>query len=84
MMSLVKKLSVLYTSHMESLRKKLMVLDIKGSSANLYDPKIASFELQNEGEVLFCAGNLSKLAIEGFIASHNCNKYRESLELLQL
>ena len=65
-------------------QKKLMVLDIQGSGANLYDPEIASFELQNEGEVLFCAGNLSKLAIEGFIASHNCNKYCESLELPKL
>lgn len=37
---------------------KVMVLDIQGSGYTLYDPEIASTEIQNEdGSYQFCAGN---------------------------
>ena len=64
--------------------KKLILLDIQGSGANLYDPEVASLELQEDGEILFCAGNLSKIAIDAFIAFHVCNKYCELLQLQKL
>ena len=61
--------------------KKLIVLDIQGSGASLYDPEVASIELMADGKVLFCAGNLSTTAIDNFIAQHVCNKYCQLLEL---
>ena len=64
--------------------KKLMLVDIQGSGANLYDPEVASLELQDDGEILFCAGNLSKMAIDTFIAFHVCNQYCKLLELQKL
>jgi hypothetical protein len=48
--------------------KKLILLDIQRSGGNLYDPEVASLELQDDGEILFCAGNLSKMAIDTFIS----------------
>lgn len=43
---------------------KLMVLDIQGTGHKLYDPEIASSELLENDEFLFCTGNLSQTAIE--------------------
>ena len=63
---------------------KLILLDIQGSGVNLYDPEVASLELRDDGEILFCVGNLSKMAIDTFIAFHACNKYCELLELQKL
>ena len=55
--------------------KKLMIVDIQGSGANLFDPEIATMELLADGKILFCAGNLSKTAIDVFSLQHVCNKY---------
>lgn len=63
---------------------KLMVMDIQGCGEKLYDPEIASSDLIQEGEVLFCAGNLSRKAIDNFIIMHTCNKYCKMLKLGEL
>ena len=63
---------------------KLMVLDIQGISHKVYDPDIASSELVDNEEFLFCTGNLSQTAIDGFITSHDCNIYCKSLGLPEL
>ena len=61
---------------------KLMVVDIQGSEYILYDPEIASKEAYNEkGNHLFCSGNLSDKAIDGFFKFHNCNKFCKLLKL---
>ena len=64
--------------------KKLMVVDIQGSGANRYDPEIATMELLADGKILFCAGNLSKAAIDAFSLQHVCNKCCKILELAPL
>ena len=61
-----------------------MLVDIQGSSANLYNPEVASLELADDGEILFCASNLSKIAIDTFIGFHVCNQYCKLLELQKL
>ena len=61
--------------------KKLMIVDIQGSGANLYNPEIATMELLADGKILFCTGNLSKTAIDTFSLQHVCNKYCKILEL---
>ena len=46
----------MYISH-ELSKGKLMVVDIQGSSFDLYDPEIAnSDQAVNVNEMLFCAG----------------------------
>ena len=48
--------------------KKLMLLDLQGSGYELFDPEIASHELfDGSAEVLYCAGNLSEMAIDKFV-----------------
>ena len=67
--------------------RKLILLDIQGSSFKLYDPEIATTDLlANDAslgpkEVNFCAGNLSCIAIDEFTSKHTCNKYCEMLSL---
>ena len=62
-------------------QKKLMLLDIQGSSYNLYDLEIATSEIVSSGDVLgideiyFCAGNLATVGIQQFITQHKCNEY---------
>ena len=34
--------------------KRLMLVDIRGSGANLYDPGVASLELEDDGEISAC------------------------------
>lgn len=69
-------------------KKKLMVLDIQGSKYQLYDPELATAELNEEdeesderSEFFFCAGNLSSLSIDRFKEGHKCNKFCEMMEL---
>ena len=50
--------------------KKMMLLDIKGSK---YDQ--LNDDLDDSGEVYFCAGNLSHLGISKFIDQHKCNQF---------
>jgi hypothetical protein len=65
--------------------KKMMLLDIQGSMFNLYDPEIATAELNDElddsGEFYFCAGNLSCLSISIFNTEHKCNQFCAMLNL---
>ncbi|CAB3986218.1 Transient receptor potential cation channel subfamily M member 6 [Paramuricea clavata] len=61
--------------------KKMMLLDIQGSMFNLYDPEIATAELNDEGEFYFCAGNLSCLSISKFNSEHKCNQFCAMLNL---
>ena len=62
---------------------KLMLVDLQGAAYNLYDPEIATLELQSaaDQELYFCAGNLSKLAFENFKKNH---KYRVFCRLMEL
>lgn len=65
--------------------KKLMVLDIQGSGSTLYDPEIATSELfDKDKEMLFCSGNLTKIAIDTFVTEHECNNYCFSAGLAKL
>ena len=61
-----------------------MVLDIQGSSLKLYDPEIVTTDLMEEGEVYFCAGNLSTVSIETFAEKHKCNKFCKMMKLQKL
>ena len=69
--------------------RKLMLLDIQGSSFKLYDPEIETTDLlandQSLGskEVNFCAGILSCVAIDSFKSKHICNVYCEMMSLEQ-
>lgn len=46
-----------------------MVVDIHGCNNILFDPDITSNELVSEEEFHFCAGNLSRDAINNFIGT---------------
>ena len=82
--TLAKKLGAWLTFHMRNL-KKLIILDIQGSDHTLYDPEIATSDLfDGDHEMLFCSGNLSKVAIENFVKDHSCNKYCRSAGLRKL
>lgn len=60
--------------------KRLMVLDIQGASYSLCDPEIASTQFtDDEDNILFCNGNLSRMAIDTFLSQHVCNKFCELL-----
>lgn len=62
--------------------KKLMLLGIQGSGYELFDPEIASHELfDGSAEVLYCAGNLSQMAIDKFVSGHKCNVFCDIVEL---
>ena len=51
--------------------RKRMLLDIPGNGYDLFDPDITSEELfDDSSELLYCAGNLSKMAIEKFVSVH--------------
>ena len=48
----------------------------QGSGYELFDPEIASHELfDGSAEVLYCAGNLSQMAIDKFVSGHKCNVF---------
>ncbi|XP_028413094.1 alpha-protein kinase vwkA-like [Dendronephthya gigantea] len=65
--------------------RKLIILDIQGSDHTLYDPEIATSDLFDQDcEMLFCSGNLSKIAITNFVNDHSCNKYCKSAGLTEL
>jgi len=65
-------------------KKTLMLLDIQGSpkKMKLYDPEIATSKLiTDNGEILFCANNLSIVAINQFIDEHDCNQFCRIMKL---
>ena len=69
----------------EKSEKKLIILNIQGSDHTLYDPEIATSDLfDGDHEMLFCSGNLSKVAIKNFVEDHGCNKYCRSAGLAKL
>jgi hypothetical protein len=68
----------------EKSNRKLMFVDIQGCGVKLYDPEIASSELVEDGEVLFCAGNLSNTAIDNFVFHHVCNRFCKLVQLHDL
>ena len=70
-------------SHEQS-KGKILLVDIQGGRIELYDPEIASSELFDDNEMLFCAGNLSEMAISNFKAAHQCNQYCKILGLNNL
>ncbi len=62
-----------------------MILDVQGSGYKLFDPEIASTDLFDEDDrVLYCAGNLSKEAIERFTSMHKCNDFCKAISLTPL
>lgn len=66
-------------------KEQLMVVDIQGVGFQLCDPEIASKTLKDEtNSILFCTGNLSTYAIEGFKKNHVCNEYCDMLKLPDL
>ncbi|XP_020898264.1 uncharacterized protein LOC110237033 [Exaiptasia diaphana] len=62
---------------------KLLLLDIQGSNEDLYDPEISSAELYDDSKqaILYCAGNLSTVAITTFTNEHKCNKFCQLAKL---
>ena len=56
-----------------------MVVDIQGCNYTMFDPEIASKEIQKA--LGFCTGNLSEAAIDTFITAHNCKVYCDLLNL---
>ena len=70
----------------EKSEKKLLLVDVQGSGYDFFDPEIASDNLYDSitNEILYCTGNLSKMAIKNFIQKHNCNKYCEIVGLKPL
>ena len=70
--------------------RKLMLLDIQGSSFKLHDSEIATtYLLANDEslgskEVNFCARNLTCVAIDSFKSKHICNIYCEMMSLEKL
>ena len=60
---------------------ELIVLDIQGCNYVLFDPEIASKEIQKDEEYLFCTGNLSAGAMNTFITTHKCRIYCDLLKL---
>jgi len=65
--------------------QELMLLDVQGSGEDLYDPEMASTQLFDDNQaILYCIGNLSKIAIKNFVEDHKCNKYCQLVGLRPL
>ena len=59
-----------------------MLFDLLGNMYNFYDPETATSDLfDGEGEIYFCSGNLSELAISNFVKEHVCSGYCGMLAL---
>ena len=59
-----------------------MLFDLQGNMYNFYDPETATSDLfDGEGEIYFCSGNLSELAISNFVKEHVCSGYCGMLAL---
>lgn len=62
--------------------KKLILLDLQGSKYTLYDPEIATVDLNDcEGEFYFCAGNTTMFGIQKFFEQHVCSKFCKILKM---
>ena len=62
---------------------QLMVLDIQGSNQTMFDPEIATVadSYDEQGELNFCMGNLSKDAICNFFQAHKCGELCQLLKI---
>lgn len=61
--------------------EEIITLDLQGVIYNLCYPEIATTDLLQDGELKFCAGNLSTKAIGNFFSSYKCNKYCKMMQL---
>ena len=61
-----------------------MLLDVQGCGAELFDPEIASNQVEINNEMLFYTGKLHWHAIESFVKVHKCNSYCNLLGLTDL
>ena len=61
--------------------KECIVVDLQGVGNEVCDPEIASTAVLEDGELTFCAGNLSQHAIENCFHNHLCNKVCKMLGL---
>ena len=59
-----------------------MLLDLQGAKYTLYDPEIATFDLNDcEGELYFFTGNTTLFGIQKFFDQHVCSKFSKSLKM---
>ena len=65
----------------EVTNKDCRVVDLNGVDNELCHPEIASTVLLEDGELTFCAGNLSQNAIENCFHNHLCYKVCKMLGL---
>ena len=76
----------------EKSNDRLMITDLQGVGYHLCDPEITTQTTVEEKsdqskmlvEYFFCAGNVSRTALENFKREYVCNKYCIKLELTQL
>nr|CAB3240994.1 eukaryotic elongation factor 2 kinase [Phallusia mammillata] len=83
----VEKAECLVHYSYEYSNKSFMLLDVQGTGFQLYDPEIATKDLfckSDSTEIMFCAGNLSAIAINEFVSNHHCNKYCELMNLTKV
>ena len=54
-----------------------MLIDLQGAAYNVYDPEIATLELQSaaDQELFSCAGNSLKVVVENFKKNHKCGVF---------
>ena len=67
-------------------RENYMLLDLRGIGCLLWDPEMASIDLQvkecgTKSEFYLRLGNLSTNAIHGFMSTHKCNPICRTLRL---
>ena len=72
---LAKKAECLAHFSFEKSNESLLLTDIQGCGEILTDPEIASANLAENKELLFCIGNYCRKAIKCFGLSHECNSY---------
>ena len=68
----------------EHSNNELIIVDMQGSGYSLFDPEIATKNLQDGDEILFSTGNLSTVAITNFTENHICNDFCSLLGLKKL
>ena len=80
--NLTEKAECLAHYSYEKSKKEIMVVDIQGCGVRLFDPEVASSQVESDNEgKLFCAGNLNSHAIDKFVELHKCNSFCQLLDL---
>ena len=64
--------------------EQLLLTDIQGCGFVLTDPEIASSEISQEKEIMFCVGNYCRKAIKNFGLSHECNTWCKAAGLVSI